>query len=102
MAAVYEGRGNTTGRRGFQFLAALLPSTGFPLLATSAHQTNVTHMQARGLYRIRDGWRTPNSVKVRYYDGYEAAISEIKYSCDGFVPDFETLPWQQDYVVPET
>jgi hypothetical protein len=66
-----------------------------------AHGANVTGMQARGLYRIRNGWHAPNSIKVRYYDGYEAAISEIKYRGDGFVPAFETLPLQQDYLEPD-
>jgi hypothetical protein len=55
-------------------------------------------MLARGLYRIQNGWRAPNSVKVRYYDGYEVAILEIKYRGDGFVPAIEALPWQQDYL----
>jgi hypothetical protein len=58
-------------------------------------------MLAHGLYRIRNGWHAPNSVKVRYYDGYETAISEIKYRGDGFLPAFETLQWQQDYVDPD-
>jgi len=43
-------------------------------------------MLASGLYRNRNGWRAPNSVKVRYYDGYEVAISETKYRGDGFLP----------------
>lgn len=58
-------------------------------------------MLARGLYRIKNGWRVPNSVKVRYYDGYEAAILETKYRGEGFVPAVETLQWQQDYVNPD-
>lgn len=58
-------------------------------------------MLARGLYRIRNGWRTPNSVKVRYYDGYETAISETKYRDDDFMPACDTLQWQQDYVDPD-
>jgi hypothetical protein len=57
-------------------------------------------MLAQGLYRIRNGGRTLNSVKVRYYDGYEAAISESKYRDDGFIPALDTLQWQQNYVGP--
>lgn len=70
-------------------------------LATFAHGANVAGMLARGLYRIRNGRRAPNSVKVRYYDGYEAAISETKYRGDGFVPAVETLQWQHDYEDPD-
>jgi surface antigen len=49
---------------------------------------------ARGLYRIRDGWVTQHSVRVKFDRGEEHEISEAEYRSRGYVPAFEELPWQ--------
>jgi hypothetical protein len=51
---------------------------------------------AQGLYRIRDGWVTQHSVRIRQDTGDEEEIPETQYRSRGYAPPFEKLPWKME------
>lgn len=51
---------------------------------------------AKGIYRVKDGWATEDSVLVRYDDGKELEISAHQYQLDGYAPHFDQLPWKPE------
>jgi hypothetical protein len=48
----------------------------------------------KGLYRIRDGWRTEHSVCVEYEDGTHLEMGESLYLIKGYQPPPDELVWQ--------
>jgi hypothetical protein len=55
-----------------------------------------TRMEARGIYRERDGWGTQHSVRVKYDERQELDVSEDRYRARGYQPPFDQLPWKDE------
>jgi hypothetical protein len=53
-------------------------------------------MEARGIYRERDGWGAQHSVRVKYDVGQELDMSEDRYRARGYQPPFDQLPWKDE------
>ena len=51
-------------------------------------------MEARGIYRERQGWGTQHSVHVQYDEGEELDMPEDRYRDRGYRPPFDELPWK--------
>jgi hypothetical protein len=51
----------------------------------------------RGLYRIQGVGDLPNDVRVDD-DGIEVPLEERLYRARGYLPPFENLPWQDQYL----
>ena len=50
----------------------------------------------KGLYRINGGWKAIHSVVVDL-DGGKYEVAEFRYRQNGYSPDFERLPWREEY-----
>ena len=53
-------------------------------------------MEARGIYRMRNGWGTQHSVHVKYDVGEELDMPEDRYRARSYQPPFDQLPWKDD------
>jgi len=51
----------------------------------------------RGIYRIQGAGDLPNDVRVDD-DGIEVPLEERLYRARGYLPPFENLPWQDQYL----
>jgi hypothetical protein len=51
----------------------------------------------RGLYRIQGVGDLPNDVRIDD-DGIEVPLEERLYRARGYLPLFENLPWQDQYL----
>ena len=52
-------------------------------------------MEAKGMYRKRNGWGNQHSVRVKY-DGPELEVPENFYRANGWQPPFDELPWESE------
>ena len=48
---------------------------------------------AEGICKIKGGWATEDSVRIRYPDGTELEIPASRYSEQGYSPALDDLPW---------
>jgi hypothetical protein len=53
-------------------------------------------MEARGIYRERDGWSDQHSVRVKYDERQELDLPEDRYRALGYQPPFDQLRWKDD------
>jgi hypothetical protein len=58
-------------------------------------------MEARGIYRERNGWSNQHSVRVKYdehqeFDMPELDMPEDRYRARGYQPPFDQLPWKDE------
>jgi hypothetical protein len=54
-------------------------------------------MEARGIYRERNGWGTQHCVRVKYDDEHqELDVAEDRYRARGYQPPFDQLPWKDE------
>ena len=49
-----------------------------------------------GLYRINGGWKSMHSVVVAL-GGERYEVAEFRYRQNGYLPDFDRLPWREEY-----
>jgi hypothetical protein len=62
-------------------------------------------MEARGLFRIENGWTcltTQHSVIVHYPDGHKREVPEDEYRSGDYFPPFDALPWREASALKET
>jgi len=53
-------------------------------------------MEARGIYRERNGWGNQHSVRVKYDEHQELDVSEDRYRARCYQPPFDQLPWKDE------
>jgi hypothetical protein len=53
-------------------------------------------MEARGIYRERNGWGTQHSVRVKYDEHQELDVPEDRYRARGYQSPFDQLPWKDE------
>jgi hypothetical protein len=53
-------------------------------------------MEARGIYRERNGWGAQHCVRVKYDVGQELDMPEDRYRARGYQPPFDQLPWKDE------
>ncbi len=54
-------------------------------------------MEARGIYRERNGWGgKQDSARVKYDEGQELDLPEDRYRARCYQPPFEQLPWKDE------
>jgi len=53
-------------------------------------------MEARGIYRERNGWGNQHSVRVKYDEHQELDVPEDRYRARCYQPPFDQLPWKDE------
>ncbi len=53
-------------------------------------------MEARGIYRERNGWGNQHSVRVKYDEHQELDVPEDRYRARGYQPPFDQLSWKDE------
>ena len=54
-------------------------------------------MKVRGLYRTKNGRATPDTVRCHNIGKEFFELSEHNYRVLGYEPQFDELPWKEDY-----